>query len=302
VQALCSALAGGVPIGDNFQGLGAFSSIALDTQAGNPKLESESATTWTGGFVVRAPWESPLINRLTATVDWYRVNIEKAISGLTSASVYEQCFNGTGANPTYDPNNAFCKLINRDNLFGFPAGVDGIYTNIGAIQTSGIDLQLNWSANLNDMGIPAPGALSVDVAVNHLNSYKIQNSPGASFVEYAGTTGNGTSGAQFKNKYYTTFGYAVGPVSARLSWRHLPELSNTVPGALPNGKHDELDLTGIWTVTDGITLRAGVENLTNAEPEIVGRIPGVNNAYGQTDPGYYDVLGRRYYIGASAKF
>ncbi len=71
---------------------------------------------------------------------------------------------------------------------------------------------------------------------------------------------------------------------------------------LPNGKHDELDLAAIWTVTDGFTLRAGVENLTNADPEIVGRIPGVNSAYGQTDPDYYDVLGRRYYIGASAKF
>ncbi len=177
VQALCSALAGGVPIGDNFQGLGAFSSIALDTQAGNPKLESESATTWTGGVVFRAPWDSPLVNRLTATVDWYRVKIAKAISLLTSSSVYEQCFNGTGSNPTYDPNNAFCKLINRDNLFDF-AGVDGVYTNIGAIQTSGIDLQLNWAANLNDLGIPAPGALSLDLAVNHLGSYEIQNCSG----------------------------------------------------------------------------------------------------------------------------
>jgi len=302
VQALCSALAGGVPIGNNFIGLGQFTSIALDTQAGNPNLESESATTWTGGVVFRAPWDSPLINRLTATVDWYRVKVANAISGLTSSSVYEQCLNGTGTNPTYDPNNTFCKLINRDNIFGFPAGVDGIYTNIGAIQTSGVDLQLNWLANLNDLGIPAPGALSLDVAVNHLGSYEIQNSSGAPFIDYAGTTGNGTTGSQFRNKYYTTLGYAVGPVSARLSWRHLPELSSTVPAALPNGKHDELDLSGIWTVTDGVTVRAGVENLTDAEPEIVGRIPGVNNAYGQTDPGYYDVLGRRYYVGFSAKF
>jgi iron complex outermembrane recepter protein len=61
-------------------------------------------------------------------------------------------------------------------------------------------------------------------------------------------------------------------------------------------------LNGSDVRVDGFTLRAGVENLTNAEPEIVGRIPGVNNAYGQTDPGYYDALGRRYFVGASAKF
>src|SRR5262249_27581756 len=153
VQALCSALSGGVPIGDTFQGLGAFSSIALDTQQGNPNVKSESATTWTGGFGFRAPWDGALVNKLTGTVDWYRIKVADAITGLTSFIVYEQCMNGTGTNPTYDPNNTYCKLIHRDNIFGFPAGVSGIYTNIGAIRSTGIDLQLNWSASLADMGM-----------------------------------------------------------------------------------------------------------------------------------------------------
>jgi iron complex outermembrane recepter protein len=303
VQALCSTLAGGVPIGDNFVGLGAFSSLALDQQIGNPNLESESATTWTIGTILRSPWQAAALSGLTATIDWYRIEINDAITGLNSATVYEQCFNGTGSsNPNYDANNEFCRLINRDNLFGFPAGVDGIYTNIGAIRTSGIDAQINWSADLADLGTSAPGKLLLNVALNYLNSYEIQTAAGAPFIDYADTTGNGTSGAQFKTKIYTTLGYSIGPVNTRLSWRHLPSLDSTVPGALPNESHNELDLSALWTVGDNLTVRAGVDNLTNEDPEIVGRIPGVNNAVGSTDPGFYDTLGRRFYVGMSAKF
>ncbi len=272
-----------------------FTSIALDTQAGNPNLESESATTWTGGVVFRAPWDSPLINRLAATVDWYRVKIANAISGLTSSSVYEQCLNGTGSNPTYDPNNTFCKLINRDNLFGFPAGVDGVYTNIGAIQTSGIDLQLNWSANLNDLGIPAPGALSLDVAVNHLDSYEIQNSSGGRRSSSTqGTTGNGTTRLAVQEQVLHHAGYAVGPVSTRLELAASAGAIEHRAGRFAQRKARRarsLPRSGRSPMVHGARGRREPDECRCRE--IVGRIPGVNNAYGQTDPGYYDVLGRR---------
>jgi iron complex outermembrane recepter protein len=302
VQALCAALSGGVPIGNNFIGLGQFSATALDTQIGNPNLKSESATTWTAGAVLRPGSDAELLRRLSATIDWYRIQIENAITGLTTSSVYEQCLNGDSTNPNYDPNNAFCKLIHRDNIFGFPAGVNGLFTNIGAIRTSGLDLQANWAAQLRDMHLPLPGQLSVDVAANYLFSYDVQSSSGAPFLDYAGLTGNSVAGPQYRWKLYTTLGYAVGPVSTRLAWRHLPSLPNIVPGAVPNAAYNELDFYAVWSVADQVTLRAGVENLANAQPPIVGRIPGVSNNYGTTDPTYYDVLGRRFFFGFTARF
>jgi outer membrane receptor protein involved in Fe transport len=302
VQALCSALSGGVPVGDNFIGLGQFSSVALDTQVGNPNLKSESATTWTAGAVLRSAWDAALLRRLTATLDWYRIQITDAITGLTSASVYEQCLNGDGTNPTYDPNNAFCRLIHRDNIFGFPAGVNGLFTNIGAIRTSGLDAQANWAAPLHDLHLPIPGQLSLDLSLNYLLSYEVESATGAPFLDYAGTTGNSVAGAQYRWKLFTTFGYAVGPLGTRLQWRHLPSLPNIVPGALPNASYNELDFYGTWSLGDKVTLRAGVENLADAQPPVVGRIPGVSNNYGTTDPTYYDVLGRRYFLGFTARF
>ncbi len=302
VQALCSALAGGVPIGNNFIGLGQFSSIALDTQVGNPNLQSEAATTWTAGAVLHSPWEASALRRLSATVDWYQIKVSDAITGLTSASVYEQCLNGDGTNPSYDPNNAFCKLIHRDNIFGFPAGVTGNFTNIGAIRTSGVDVQANWSAGLRDLQLPVAGTLSLSVALNYLLSYEIQTAAGAPFIDYASTTGNNEAGPQYRWKLFTTFGYAVGPVSTQIQWRHLPSLPSIIPGTLANASYDQIDWYGAWAINDALQVRAGVENVADKSPVIVGAIPGVNNSLGTTDPAYYDVLGRRYFIGVTAKF
>ena len=48
-------------------------------QIGNPNLESEKAKTYTAGVVLRSPFEHPLLSRFTATVDWYKINIDDAI-------------------------------------------------------------------------------------------------------------------------------------------------------------------------------------------------------------------------------
>ena len=164
------------------------------------------------------------------------------------------------------------------------------------------DMQANWAAQLRDFHVPVPGQVSLDLSMNYLFSYEIQSATGAPLVDYANTTGNTVAGPQYRWKLFTTVGYAIGPVSTRLSWRHLPSLPSIIPGALPNDAYNELDLYGVWSVADHLTLRAGVENVANAQPPVVGRIPGVSNNYGTTDPTYYDVLGRRYFIGVTARF
>jgi outer membrane receptor protein involved in Fe transport len=48
---------------------------------------------------------------------------------------------------------------------------------------------------------------------------------------------------------------------------------------------------------DGLTVRAGVENLTDQDPPIFPSWVGAN-----TDPSQYDVLGRRYYLNLTVRF
>ncbi len=62
-------------------------------------------------------------------------------------------------------------------------------------------------------------------------------------------------------------------------------------------QHDQLDLFGSWRFTDRISIRGGIDNLTNADPEIVGATTA-NNNLGSTNSNY-DQFGRRIFLGLS---
>ena len=75
-------------------------------------------------------------------------------------------------------------------------------------------------------------------------------------------------------------------------------------GALTAGlgvqSHDQFDLFGRWSLSSRYEVRAGVDNLLNADPEVVGAST-TNNALGTTNANY-DTLGRRYYFAVKASF
>jgi len=92
-----------------------------------------------------------------------------------------------------------------------------------------------------------------------------------------------------------------------LRWRHLPSVVNAGKVLNPassvkdTDSNDQFDLFGGWRLTDNVTLRAGIENLFDQDPPIVGAT-AVSTAAGSTDAGVYDIIGRRYFIGVKAKF
>ena len=150
VIALCNQLSGAPSAGSDhhtYPGLGFYFPLALDQQAGNPQVKSETGTTWTVGTVLKSPWDSPLLNHMTATIDYYNIDITDAITPLTSQIVYSQCLNSNGiSNPTYSDANFYCQLISR-NTTGATNTVNAEYVNIGFVKTSGIDFTFDWHAN-----------------------------------------------------------------------------------------------------------------------------------------------------------
>jgi hypothetical protein len=49
-------------------------------------------------------------------------------------------------------------------------------------------------------------------------------------------------------------------------------------------------------------MRFGVDNLLEADPEIVNQVPNTNDALGSTLADDYDILGRRAYVGVRWNF
>jgi iron complex outermembrane receptor protein len=81
--------------------------------------------------------------------------------------------------------------------------------------------------------------------------------------------------------------------------RFLDEMihANVVTGSSPltNTGVDStwyFDLNSSYELTDRITLRLGVNNVTNQEPRLY-----TPNVQANTDPSTYDILGRRYFFG-----
>ena len=293
-------------------GTGFFPFVTVTNQ-GNLQLKSEDAETYTAGFVFRPQFEAKLLNRLTASIDWYRINIKDAIAPLSFDTIYAQCVN-PALNPTQDVNNKFCQLITRDPTNGTPAKTLGSYQNVGTLNTSGVDLNVDWSADIADMGMASvPGALAVNLAVTYLDKFETQDIAGAPVQDSAGTVGGiaGSTG-QFRYKTYLTTTYSMGGIAGSLRWRHLPSAHSGAFAQDPNtpfqgpSHYDILDLTGNWEITQSYQLRFGVENLLDKDPEITNYNPTPNGTFnsgaGTTIPGYYDVLGRRYFVGFKARF
>jgi len=315
VISLCNQLSGApanlnAPISSSYPGLGFYFPLALDQQIGNPALKSEEGTTWTIGTVLKSPFTSPAASNLTATIDYYHIRINGAITPLTSQIVYSQCLNSNGiSNPTYDINNTYCQLIRRAAT-GATDTVLGIFTNIGYLETGGIDLALDWHAMLSDLGMgSAPGSLFVTLNANWLEKFVVQVANGDTPVDYKGSTGFDTNtGVQFSWRTLLTLGYSVGPVDVGMRWRHLPSVENAARVLSPTAQvadtasNDQFDLYGTWNVTDALAIRAGIVNLMDKDPPLVGVTP-TNDQAGVTDPtGVYNELGREFYIGVRAKF
>ena len=289
-------------------GTGFFPFVTVTNQ-GNTQLKSEDADTYTAGFVFRPQFEAQLLSRLTASIDWYRIDIKDAIAPLTFDTIYNQCVN-PALNPTQDVGNKYCQLIIRNPTTGNPDNTIGSYQNVGSLKTSGVDVNIDWSADLADMGMAnAPGTLAVNLATTYLDSYKTQDIAGAPIQENAGTV---AQGGQYRFKTYLTTTYSVGGVAGSLRWRHLPSAHAAAYAQDPNTPfqgprhYDILDLTGSWEISQSYQLRFGIENLRDTDPEITNSNPTPDLTFttgaGTTLPGYYDVLGRCYFVGFKSRF
>jgi outer membrane receptor protein involved in Fe transport len=323
VQTLCAAIINNSdtnPANDNLSAFGLpgsaqanafarpgnpFFPLEIEVRMGNTKVKNEEAETWTIGAVFN------VADSLTMAVDVYNIQIDDAIAPINSLYVHAQCFNANGSsNPTLSYSaNPLCATIRRNVNTGERAEVDAPFVNTGVLETTGVDLQLNWTGNVG------AGSVYVNSLMTYLDRYETQDATGEPIIENADTL---ALGGQYDYKLTSTFGFNFGGGKANvgLQWRHLPEIRDEAAARNPLTKilavpsYDSFNLFAGYSINDRIQLRGGIDNLTDEDPPIVGtRPPGSNNATDVGDrnaevtrPDYYDVLGRRAYLGVKIAF
>ncbi|WP_286748933.1 TonB-dependent receptor [Sphingopyxis sp. SCN 67-31] len=264
---------------------------------GNVNLKEETADTWTVGAVYRPNFGSALFSRLSASIDYYSIKITDVVGSITATNQLQGCFNATGVtNPTYDVNNGYCQLFERDPLTGNVINSLGLQQNLATLKTSGIDLQVDWSFDLADAGLGNLGSLNLNYVVGWLRAWQRQDAAGGPFNERAGTI-DSTNGFTFpKWKMLGSVNYSNGPFGLGLRWRRVGKMDiyNTA-NSLPAINY--FDLLTSWNVSDSFVLRMGVNNLTDKAPRTW--TPGIQS---NTDPSTYDILGRRFFVGVTSRF
>lgn len=293
VRALCLAQGISATAIDRYT----YSNAQVESRTGgNPDLHEETSDSWSAGLVYQSRFQSPWLSGLSASIDYYSIEITDAIGSIGAADSLAGCFNVTGENPTFDNSNSYCQLFSRDPLSGNIVGAIENQANLGMIKTSGVDFQADLVVNIADIGGGDWGRLKFNTVISWLENYEDNVVEGGVFTDRTGTIDSSFGETYPEWKALSSVTWANGPFSLGARWRRVGEITviNTTE-VLPS--IDYFDLNGSWSINDAVALRAGVNNLTDEQPNIYS--PGVQ---ANTDPSTYDVLGRRYYVGLTAKF
>lgn len=270
---------------------------------GNTNLAEETADTYTIGFVLEPKFDVPFLRDISLSVDHYDIKIANFISAPDEPTFLKRCFNAQGDNPSFANSSLFCAPINRDPTSGQLTGFNAQNANLSKVQTTGTDFQFDWRVGLDEFGLSsALGSLTLNVQGTHLESFEVAALPGDAAIDFAGTIGNTfVSSVEVSHpdwKFTSNLLYSVGPFQVGFRWRDIAKMDGTGGLAgLTAKKKDYYDLTARYDLTDNLQLRASVLNLTNVAPAYLP--PGIQ---ANTDPGTYDVAGRRYTISLSAKY
>lgn len=289
---------------------------------GNANLTPEVADTITLGFVAQPGF----LDGLTVTVDYYKIEIENAISVRPAFDIVDACYN-LDRNTAADPNDPSCQLIRRNtttgNLRGATIfGIEQVNENIGSVHTEGVDISAVYNLDLDRWG-----ALSIAFDGTHLLDLGYEPSDGAGTIDCLGhygklcglpsTVSGSTGGPEPENRWVQRTVWTLGDFDLSYRWRHLDSTTvdpRTAADAILAGSpidpvsaeipaYDYIDLAGAWQATDFLRINLAVTNVTDEEAPFVATETGSTTFNsGNTYPATYDVLGRVFSVGISAKF
>ena len=265
---------------------------------GNPNLGEETADSFTVGMTWQSPFSNPWLTGISGSIDYYDIAIENVVGTVAVTEQFRRCFNFDGtSNPTFDPNNFFCTLFQRDRNTGQVINTFETNSNLATLETSGVDFQADWNLVLADIGAPDWGRLAFNITGTKLEEWQRQDIPGGAFTDRKGTVSN-SLGLTFPEwKFLSSLTWSQGPVNVGLRWRYQGSVQNFNNLTQTIDAIDYFDLNTSWAVNDTVSLRAGINNLTDELAPVY--TPSVAS---NTDPSTYDVLGRRFYVGLTARF
>jgi outer membrane receptor protein involved in Fe transport len=132
------------------------------TLSGNPTLDSEIAESSTVGVILKPRF----IEGLTASIDWFDIEIANAIENLTAQDLMIACYDSSAF-----PAEAACDRFSRD-ASGQIAGYSSGFVNVGLVEFSGVQTDITYGLEVGRFG-------DLVLGLTHLYTDKHIQTPGS---------------------------------------------------------------------------------------------------------------------------
>jgi len=296
---VANCVATGVPsaqVGQPFQGNGQIEALF----GGNPDVQEETADTITFGAV----WEPSLVDGLTVQLDYYKIEIEDAISAPNLQNLLDECYR-------FDVQESCDFFIGARNPatgeIANPFIPNLTAANLALLEAEGVDLRVDYAWDAEQMG------LSSDWGSFNLNYYStftlgngFQQSAITGFVTCEGEYGLECGEPTPEYKHIAQASWYWGNLTTSVRWRYVgaTDADDATIGSVSDLSDDieaynYFDVTFGYDVTEWARLQLGVQNVTDEDPPVLG---STASEQANTWPATYDPFGRRLFVGAKLRF
>lgn len=280
----CQAL--GIPTDDS--GEYGFAWQALyTTSAPSVPLEPEESESINLGFV----YMPGSIEGLRLGLTYWDIQIDNVIGAPDYNDLYRACFNSPNlSGPTCS------SFPNGFTSFGlFPGDAESSFGNLGQISSNGIDIDVSYDGDLSN-GLTYGLTFS---ATNHLEYEEEYPFTGAGPVDLVGTADGFAIYPEWRANFDATLAGEDWTITYGL--RYIGEADDrlrspaaTFDAVAESITYQDLVATYKW---NNMTFMAGINNLSDEEPPYFSSSFNAN-----TEPGMYDVIGRRMFANIKVGF
>ncbi|WP_286261574.1 TonB-dependent receptor [Thalassotalea atypica] len=257
----------------------------LTSVGGNPELGAETADTVTVGVV----WEASIVDGLSATVDYFDIEIDDSITSVNGSDMLRLCYEDPNGN------SQFCDSFTRHPVTKQVDQLNQRPVNAAVEKVSGIDVNVEYKFDL--YGFDAKTIVDITRLLDH-ESTPFAGQPTIDKVGYI--TEDQGSYTEWRGNF--TFALASDDWHVSYSLRYIGSADDVNGGDFdPLGKSVDAitysDVAASYRFNDSLQLTVGVDNLFDEDAPYLTSWNDAN-----TDVMTYDLLGRRGFARLNYKF
>jgi outer membrane receptor protein involved in Fe transport len=262
---------------------------------GNPDLVPEEAATTTFGLV----WQPKQVKGLSVTVDRFKIDIDKIITTVSRQIAVDKCYDTV--------ERLLCNAIARGTSPLIPganyvlASVNEQQQNVAKQDIAGVDIDVKYN-----LGLGGWGNLDLELLATLYDKATLVPLAGSAPIDLLGQAGGSTSDQGWiKLTAAANIGWKWNRLKVNWNIRYIGAADMAV-GTTANGfpripAHNYHNVRVGYEFAKGSEAFVGVTNLGDKKPPFFASGTSGTQAL-DTVPGYYDVFGRSWFVGAKVKF